>query len=393
MPKHALLSASSAERWINCPPSARLEEKFPDKTSIYAEEGSLAHAMGDLINRYNFKIGSISGGEFISQMEKLKAQELYKKEMDNFVEGYCNYVFEEYCRVLNWQENNWAVAMFEEAVDFSEYVPDGFGTVDCAIVSNDVIEVIDFKYGKGVLIPPENNKQMMLYALGVYLNYGLIYDIKKIGMSIYQPRLGNISRWGVGVNGLIEWAKTELATKAKLAFEGAGEFKVGGHCKFCKANAVCRARAEHYLKFLGYGHKKPNTLTDSELPDILAASCSLKDWAEDVAGYMLGQAVGGKKYNGFKLVEGKRTRRYTDEREVEKLLKNANYDADSFYSKKLLGITAMEALLTKKVFNELLGGLVYKAPGKPTLVPEPDKRPGLSSAAIDFAGTGVDGFV
>lgn len=273
------------------------------------------------------------------------------------------------------------IALVEQEVDFSKWVPLGFGTADAIIVADGILIIVDFKYGRGVAVSAERNPQMMLYALGALELFDHLYDIDLIRMCIFQPRLANVSEWEVSRDELLAWADGELAAKAKLAHEGKGDFASGDHCRFCKAKAVCRRRAEENLELARLEFADPPTLTDAEIAEVLSKADALASWATDVREHALQQALSGKEWPGFKLVEGRSNRRYTSEAAVAEAVADAGFDP---YERRILGITAMTKLLGRKRFDELLGQYIEKPAGKPTLVPEGDKRPAINSAKQDF---------
>lgn len=273
------------------------------------------------------------------------------------------------------------VVLIEQRLDFSRYVPEGFGTGDCVIVADGTLSVIDFKYGLGVLVNADENPQMMCYALGALELFDDLYDIDSVSMTIFQPRRENISTCTMTREELLKWAKEVLVPTAKLAYDGGGEFKAGEHCQFCKAKATCRKRAEYNLELAKYDFAVPDTLDEAEISYVLTRADELAKWAGDVKEYALQQALNGTFYPGFKVVEGRSIRKYIDEDAVAATVIDHGYDP---YEKKLLGITAMTSLLGKKKFEELLGGMTFKPPGKPALVPENDKRPAMNTAAEDF---------
>ena len=370
MPKHALLSASSSKQWLNCPPSARLSADIKDRASPYAQQGTDAHELCE------YKVLSSIGKSGHDPTENL---EFYDAEMESCTEEYRNFVMESYEDAKKLCSD--PIILVEQRLDFSKWVPDGFGTGDCLIVADDVLHIIDFKYGLGVLVDAEHNPQMMCYALGALDTYDGIYDIKTVKMTIFQPRRDNISTCEMSKSDLLSWADTVLAPTAKLAYEGGGEFKAGDHCTFCKIKATCRKRAEYNLELAQDDFAMSATLEDSEITAILPKVDDLVTWVNDIKEYALGQALSGTKYDGYKVVEGKSNRRYTNADAVATAVVNAGYDP---YEKKLLGITAMTFLLGKTKFNELLSGLIEKPQGKPTLVPESDKRQALNTAQDDF---------
>ncbi len=270
------------------------------------------------------------------------------------------------------------IVLVEQRLDFSKWIPQGFGTGDCVIVSDDVLTVIDFKYGLGVLVESENNPQMMCYALGALELFDSLYDIKRIEMTIFQPRRDNVSTYEISKDELLEWAQSVLSLTAKLAENGEGDFKAGEHCQFCKVKATCRKRAEYNLELAKYDFEMPTNLDNTEIAAILSKADELISWASDVKEYALQQALNGEEFDGFKVVEGRSTRKYTDETAVADAVTQAGFDP---YEHKVLGITAMTKLLGKTRFEKLLGGLIEKPKGKPTLVPITDKRKQINKAA------------
>ena len=365
---HAVLSASSSKRWLNCPPSAKLNDEVPDITTEYAKEGTNAHELAE------YKVNQLLGIKSNNPTENL---DYYNQEMEACTDSYAQYIAEQMSRYSS------PVVMVEQRLDFSRYVPDGFGTGDCIIVADDVLTVIDFKYGKGVAVEAEHNPQMMLYALGALEMFSILYDINEVKMVIFQPRIENISEFSMPVSDLMSWAENELRPKAELAAKGEGEFCAGEHCRFCKVKATCRKRAEYNLAIAKYDFAPPYMLEDSEIEMILERADALTAWAADVKEYALSEALKGRKWNGYKVVEGRSNRKYTDEKMAAAVVKNAG--KDPYSEPKILGITEMTKLLGgKKKFDELLSKYVCKPQGKPTLVPESDKRKEWSSAENDF---------
>jgi len=380
--KHAVLSASGAYRWLACPPSARLEEQFEETTSTYAEEGTLAHGIAE--QKLRFLLKQISAQDYAQALQIFEKNEFYSASMLDYIETYASIVMKKVNEAKARSAD--AVVLLEQKLDFSDWVPEGFGTGDVVIISDGVLEIIDLKYGKGVPVAAEDNAQMRLYALGALATFDSLYDIKIIRMTIVQPRLDSVSSDEITAEMLYWWADTELIKRAQLAWEGKGEFQAGEHCQFCRARFNCRARAEANLELAKMDFRKPELLTDEEIGEVLKQADELKAWVSDVFDYALVQARDhGKKFKGWKLVEGRSVRKYADEEAVAKTLLEAGYKEEQIYEKKLWGITAMEKLLGKTLFNELLGGLVVKPTGKPTLVPETDKRPELNSTAAAVA--------
>ena len=375
---HALLGPSGAKRWMSCPPSARLEEPFPDSSSEYADEGTLAHSLAETILRYNN--GEISKKAFSTRLNKIKADPMYNKEMQDYIEDYTQRIWE----ISNEVKASCPDAriLFEQRLDISEYVPDGFGRGDVVIVADDLVDVIDLKYGKGVGVSAKGNPQLRLYGLGAYLEHSMLYDIQKVRMTIIQPRLENISTEELTVEELLDWAEKEVRPKAAQAYAGEGEFRVGDHCRFCKARVTCRARAEYNLELTKLDFVDPALLTDEEIGDVLRRADELDHWVKDITEYALAEALKGTKYEGWKLVEGTSRRKYTDMAKVISTVQDAGYPYDDITKPvEPITITDMTKLIGKKKFEELLSGLVIKPEGKPTLVPKSDKRPELNRVA------------
>ena len=371
MAKHAYLSASSSHRWLSCPPSAKLCADIRDETSPYAQQGTDAHEL------CQYKVEKALGRDPNDPTENLT---WFDAEMDNCTDEYCTYVMEQVEEAKKHCKD--PQILVEERLDFSKWVPDGFGTGDCVIVADDVLHIIDFKYGLGIMVDAYENPQMMCYALGAIDLYDCLYDISKIKLTIFQPRRENVSTFEISKDALLSWAETTLAPTAALAYNGEGEFGAGDHCQFCKVKANCRKRAEHNLELAQYDFEMPAKLEDTEIAAILPRIDDLVAWASDIKEYALQQALSGVEYEGYKVVEGKSNRKYSDEEAVAFVVKDNGFDP---YEKKLLGITAMTSLLGKKKFEELLGALITKPQGKPTLVPVSDKRPALNTAKDDFS--------
>lgn len=374
---HAILSPSGASRWLNCPPSARLEQQFPDSSGEAAKEGTLAHALGETFLKHRLRL--IAHDQLKKEIALIEADPLYSNEMWEYASNYADYVYESFNAAKAITSD--AVIQIEAQLNLTDYVPEGFGTGDAVIIADGTMDIIDLKYGKGVNVSCENNKQMMLYALGGLREFDFMYDIQNVRMTIYQPRMDNISTFEMSVKDLQEWAENVLKPIAKLAFEGKGEFKVGDHCRFCRAKAVCKANATQNLELAKYDFAESVLLTDAEVADILSRAAAFKSWITSVEEMALTEAVEkGKSYPGFKLVEGRSNRVYMDEDKVAIALTREGFGEDEIYLKKLLGITAMEKAITKKTFENVLGGLVIKPAGKPTLVVESDKRTAWNSA-------------
>ena len=372
MAGHALLSASSIHRWLNCPPSARLCENYEDRGSEYAQEGSDAHSLCE------HRLKSALGMESTDPTEGLS---FYNEEMEQCACDYAAYVMELVAQAKETCKD--PVVLIEQRLDFSRFVQEGFGTGDCVIIADGTLYIVDYKHGKGVEVSAVDNPQMMLYALGALELFDGIYDIDTVQMAIFQPRRDNVSVCVMAKDDLFAWANGELAEKAKLAYDGEGEFACGDWCRFCTAKAACRKRAEYNLEMAKYDFAMPATLEDAEIAVILARADELSAWAADVKEFALQQALSGVKYDGYKVVEGRSNRRYTDEAAVAAAVKKAGFNP---YEEKLLGITAMTAALGKKKFADIIekAGLTEKPQGKPALVPESDKRPPMNTAQEDF---------
>lgn len=362
--EHAILSASGSHRWLACTPSARLEQEFSDTESTASLEGTAAHSLAEHKLKKKLK------------MQSTRPNTIYDNdEMEMYTDDYSDYVVEQYTKAKRYDEN--AKVLIEQRLDFSCYVPEGFGTGDAVIVSKGKLHIIDLKYGLGVLVKAEKNPQMMLYALGALRKYEKEYEIKKVKLTIFQPRRENVTTWETTTAALKKWANKILRPKAEMAYRGTGKYEPGAHCQFCKAAIKCRARAEEKLKLAKEEFKKPPLITDNEIESVLAKIPDIKKWCDDIMEYALEKALNGKKWEGFKIVAGRGTRKYLNEEAVVAALNKAGYY--DIYKKSLLPITEMEKLMTKKTFSEVLGKLVCKTEGKPTLVSLDDKRPELNT--------------
>lgn len=372
MAKHALLSASGAHRWLECTPSAQLELQFPQSTSEYAEEGTAAHELCELIARY--WLGEISEAEYENQRDELAKGKYYNAEMQECANDYAKFVAEKTAAARETCED--AFTALEVRVDFSKYVKDGFGTGDCIIVSDNVLEIIDFKYGKGVRVEAAGNPQMKLYALGAYLEYNTLFDIDSVRMTIFQPRLSGVqSSDEITVKELLEWAEKYVKPRAKLAYKGEGEFAPSEEvCKFCRAKAQCKARADKNLKLFD---EAPDILllTPEDAGKILEQAGDIQSWLADLESLVSSTLLAGQPVEGWKMVEGRSNRRFADELKVVAAMKSAGYDESLLYERKLITLTQMEKDFGKKAVAETLGELIVKPQGKPTLAPAKDKRP------------------
>lgn len=377
---HALLSASGARRWLVCTPSARAEEHVQEESSEYADEGTHAHQLAEV------RLAQALG-ERRRLPNGFKESEYYGPAMEDHVADFTTLVMERVS--AHRAQGGEPVVLLEQKLDFSRWVPEGFGTGDVVIISQLGVEVIDLKYGQGVPVSAVDNPQTRLYGLGALDTYGMIYDLDRVFMTIVQPRLDSISTEELEATELLTWAEMEVRPRAQEAWEGKGEFAPGEHCRFCRVKATCRARAEANLSLAQMDFAKPATLSPEEIADVLTQlERDFKAWVKDVETYALDQAVNhGVRFPGWKVVEGRSNRQYADEGVVEQNLLNKGLEHDAIAPRKLLGITAMERLLGKKAFSEL-NDLVVKPAGKPTLAPESDKRPEINAAeaaARDFA--------
>ena len=369
---HALLGPSSAARWIACPPSVKLCEQFEDVESEYAKEGSLAHEIAELKVRKLIDPG-LTSRKFTAAMKKLKEKELYQEEMQGYTDEYVEFIQEQMYSYPTTPH----IAV-EQKVDFSEYVPDSFGTADCILISNDTLHIIDFKYGKGVPVSVENNKQLLLYALGAYLAYEMIFPIAHIKMSIVQPRLANIDTWECSLDYLLEFAKI-AQEKATMALKGEGDFNCGEHCKFCKAKAICKERANVNLELAKYEFKAADQLTLEEIGQILEKAKDLAKWAEDLKEYALSESLKGNEVPGWKAVNGRGSRSFKNTDEAIKVLVDNGIAEELLFERKYLTLAQMEKTVGKKEFNSLVGDLIVMNVGKPTLVEASDKREAIAN--------------
>ena len=370
MAKHAYLAASASDRWLHCPPSAKLCAEAEDVGSPYAQQGTDAHSLCEHL------LLTALGRESKDPVPDLT---WYDQEMQDAAEGYRDFVLEQVEAAREYCPDPYVCV--EQTLDFSKWVPHGFGTGDCVIVADDLLHIIDFKYGVGILVRAADNPQLKCYGLGALDTFDDLYDIKRIRLSIYQPRRENADTWEISREDLTAWAENTLAPIAQLAYEGEGEFAAGDHCQFCRVKATCRKRAEYALELAAYDFADAPTLDNTEIAAILPQIDALVSWASDVKDYALSQALAGVRYPGWKVVEGRSNRRFSNPDAVADIVMKAGRDP---YEKKLLGITAMQKLLGKKQFNSLLGGYIEKPQGKPVLAPAADTRPEFNTASNDF---------
>lgn len=388
--KHALLSASSAHRWLVCTAAPRYEELFPESTSEYAEEGRLAHAICELKTLKKFTT-AITPKTFTTRHNKLKKDPMYNPEMEKTSDLYIQHLTE---RAMQYNSMPYVAA--EVQVEFSEYVPEGFGTCDNIMIGGDTICITDYKHGKGVPVSAENNPQMKLYALGALKKYRPIYGdtIKKVIMTIDQPRLSETpSVSEITSDELYAWGES-IKPVAQRAFSGFGEFVPGEHCRFCRGKAQCKARAdvnsalEEFRDCVPQAKAEPgqNILTDAQIGDLLIRGAELVSWYKDLEEYALSTLLNGGEIPGWKCVAGRSLRTFTDQDAALKAVIAAGYDESLVYERKAKTLTELEKLMGKTEFAEKIGQFVIKPVGKPTLAPMSDKREPYNPAASDFAG-------
>lgn len=387
--KHARCSASAAYRWINCPGSVALSDQCQDPgSSNYADEGTLAHAVAELKLRH--EIGALTDLEYQEQRIALQENAYYTGEMEEATDFYVEVVLESLAAAGDGAE-----LMIEQRLDLSKWIPEGFGTSDVVIIGGGMIQAIDLKYGKGVKVEAKNNPQLRLYGLGAADLFSGLYDFDTVRTTIIQPRLDHVDSETCLLKELLLWGEEEVAPRAIMAMEGSDYLAAGDWCRFCPAKARCRKRAEFNLELARMEFQKPPLLSDEEIGEVLAKAEHLKKWAEEVSEYALAEALSGKHFDGWKLVEGRSIRKYADEVKVAETLKAAGFDEAMLYQRKLYGITDMEKLVGKKKLAATLGDLLIKPQGKPVLVPESDKRQAINTteaAKADFDGEEIPQF-
>ena len=381
MSKHAKLSPSAAHRWMSCTAAPTLEARYEDQSSVYAAEGTEAHRLAELCARR--ATGLMTEAKYKKAVKDFEAgAEFYNQEMLEAAEDYGAYIKEVYLKVLDTCPD--PVVAFEERLDLTEWIPEGFGTADCIIIAEPDMYVIDFKYGKGVAVEAQGNPQMEIYALGAWSEYGFFYDIKTVNMTIVQPRLGGISETSIEREALVAWGNVGIKPKAKEAYEGPGTFRPSEEaCKFCKARGDCKARADYYVNLFDDNEPLGDVMTLEQIGELLELSKGMSAWLKDLEERAYTLLMEGTPVPGWKLVAGRSTRTWADEEAVAKVLKTkGKLKASEIYTKKLNGITAIEKLLGKNKFAEILplGELVIKPEGKPTLAPADDKRPEIKPA-------------
>lgn len=381
---HAELSASGSKKWLNCPGAKALEKLMPEETSDYAEEGTLAHSLGEAKIKYELK--QIRKPAFAKTVEEIKTNTLYNAEMDEYIEGYKDFVVE---TINYYKQKGQVMVEVEKRIDFSEYVPEGFGTGDICIITDDVLHIIDLKYGKGIKVEAEHNPQLELYALGALSEYGCIFDFKSVEMTIYQPRLDNISSWSISPEELILWGENVVRPRAEMAFRETGDCIVGKHCDegFCKARPVCRKYNEQKLDLIEkYDFKEPKILNIDEISEVLDIADSVAKWVNLVKNHALNVALQGENIPGYKVVEGRANRQWgADEVDIINIcIEEGTLTVDDIAPRKLKTISELEKTLGQSKFNDIFSALIVKPQGKPTLVDFNDKRPEFNSAVNDF---------
>ena len=378
MLSHAKLSASGAKKWLNCPGSITLEESIPNKSSAFSEEGTTAHTLGELKIKKALKL--INLRKYNAEVKKLETD----ADMENYTSQYCDYVLERF-NALNKKGD--AVIRIEERLDLSNYIPEGFGTADIIIIGNGVAEVIDLKYGKGVLVESNENPQLKIYALGVLDAFDFLYDIEDVSVTVFQPRIDNIDTFTITVEDLLQWGEL-VKLKATEAFSGSDTLVCGGHYNdgFCRARAICSAYADDKLSVTRYDFKAPTMLSNDDIGEIIGKAEELFKWATLIKDYALEKALEGETFKGWKVVEGRSVRVFAvPDAEIGEKLSVLGYELDEYNPRKLLSLTGIEKLISKKTFTEHLNDKVIKPAVKPTLAVLSDKRPALrENVVIDF---------
>lgn len=372
---HALLSASSAHRWMACTPSARLEEQFPDTGSEAADEGTLAHELAELKLRHYAQAVDFGKRKYAQAVNKLKKDPHWKDEMDGYTEEYLDYV-----KALALKFAHVPAVKIETRLDLGAYIPEGFGTADCILLGGGELHVVDFKYGQGVPVSPERNSQLSLYALGAYEAYKLLYPVEQVTLHIVQPRVEEGgSSWGCTIGELLAFGE-QVKEKAALAFKGAGSYSPGEDtCRFCRARARCRARAEKNVELAFAVGKKPPLITNEEMGRYLAQGEDVARWLKDLQEIALRECLAGREVPGWKAVEGRSLRDWTDMDAAFQALQENGVPEALLWERKPLTLAQVEKVVGKKEFEEYVGEYVTKPPGRPALVKESDKREAITN--------------
>lgn len=386
---HAFLSPSAAHRWMNCPAAPGLEAEVPDKGSIFAEEGSLAHAICEA--KLRAELSGYPPKELYYQENNCKVwtdHELYHPEMEEHTDYYHDVVWNKLEKARETTPD--AKLIIEQTLEFRTWIPDGFGTADAIIIADGTMEVIDFKYGKGVQVEATENPQMMIYALGALEEFDLEYDIKQVRMTIVQPRLDHVSEYEIGSHELYSWGKNVLKPAAEYAFKKPEEQHAGTWCKFCAVKNRCKKLAA-YAQETSSDCQDPKLMSNEDIAILLPKLAIIKSWCSDIEAFALEQAIEGANFPGYKLVEGRSIRIIAKPEEIVEKMKSLGFNDDAIFKpRELQTISALEKLVGKKKFGETMESAIVKPQGKPTLVPVTDKRKELSSAASDFEGIIVD---
>ena len=382
--KHALLSPSAAHRWLNCTAAPLLEKDVEDKGSVYAEEGTLAHAYCAKKIKDFLKRDSSGEDKEIAEL----ADKYHTGEMDEYTDTYKTIVLEKFNAARAKTAD--AQLLIEVKLDFSKFVPDAFGTADAVIIADGLMEVIDFKYGKGVKVSAHDNPQMKIYALGAYEAFSFEYNITRVKMTIVQPRIDNLSEFETSISDLLWWTRTVLTPKAEEAFSGQGKQSPGAWCQFCKVKSRCKALAKTCVDTTT-ANPDPKLIGKEDMESvILPKLATIKTWLAGVEEYALEQALSGVEYSGYKIVEGRSIRRITDQEAVMSLLDKEGYAKETYVKPtELRSITDLERLIGKKRFASLCAEYITKPLGKPALVPDDDKRPAFNSATDDFKNINI----
>lgn len=371
---HAKLSASGASRWATCPGSVQMEEGIPDRESIYAQEGTLAHEMSELKLKHYLDLKGFGKRKLNAAIKKLKENELYQAEMDSYTDTYVDFIKE---KALSFPSNPYIE--IEKRVDFSRWVDGGFGTCDCILIHGSTLSIIDLKYGKGVPVSAGQNEQLILYALGAYDAFNLIYNLDKIELNIVQPRINNFSTWEISLTELLLWGDY-FKVQAEKALGGNGELVPSAKaCKFCKARDICTARAENNLSLESEINLKPNEIPKDKLYEYISRGEDIAKWVADLKAYALDMCLKGVDVKGLKAVAGRTSRSWTNQDEAINKLIEGGIDEAIIYDKVPLTLAKLEKALGKQQFTALVGDLVVTSEGKPTLVFENDKRPAITN--------------
>lgn len=387
---HAIISPSGAHRWMACTPSALLEAQFPDATSSAAAEGTLAHEICEIKARQRFfqkgDTGYLAKGAATRKLNELRKHDLFQDEMEGYTDSYVEQLD---AQALRFQAEPYIA--LETRLDLSEWIPDGFGTADCIMIGGDTLLVADFKYGKGVRVSAENNPQMQIYALGSWAKFNMLFEIKRIVMMIIQPRLSSDPEiWEESIEDLLAFGEM-VREKAQLAAKGEGDYVPGEEqCRFCRAKETCRARADHNIAMsFGPSGQMPPLITDAEVGEYLKRGADVAKWLKDLQDYALRSCLDGKEIPGYKAVEGRGSREWTDQEAAFRALQDSGVPEAMMYERKALTLAALEKVVGKKAFAEAAGRYVEKKPGKPALVPETDKRPAITGVDAAFSGVPV----